>query len=318
MPALIDLTGKKFDKVTVIEKALSRNRHVYWKCLCECGNECEISGESLRRNIPHNCGCVQKQKREENLLKEQKRQEEIEAKKNKLIGQHFGKLTVLERTDKRLNNSVVWLCQCECGNTKEVPTHLLTSGHTQSCGCLNWEIRGVNITGQKFGKLTALYKLPRKKKGALDWHCKCDCGNECNVNGNNLRSGKIQSCGCINYSIGENNIEKILKENRFEYIKEYSFSDLINPETNKLLRYDFAIKQNNIIIKLIEFDGEQHISAARGTWQKHEPLEKIQKRDQIKNKYALQHNIPLIRIPYWERDNITLDMILGDQYLVTK
>jgi len=32
MPKLIDLTGKTFDKLTVIEKAPSRARHVYWKC----------------------------------------------------------------------------------------------------------------------------------------------------------------------------------------------------------------------------------------------------------------------------------------------
>ena len=45
-------------------------------------------------------------------------------------------------------------------------------------------------------------------------------------------------------------------------------------------------------------------------------LEDNQKRDKEKNKYALSHNIPLIRIPYWERDNITLEMLLGDQYLI--
>jgi len=46
-------------------------------------------------------------------------------------------------------------------------------------------------------------------------------------------------------------------------------------------------------------------------------LEIIQQRDKEKNEYALSHNIPLVRIPYWERDNITLDMIMGDKYLIT-
>ena len=36
----------------------------------------------------------------------------------------------------------------------------------------------------------------------------------------------------------------------------------------------------------------------------------------MKNEYALSHNIPLVRIPYWERDNITLEMILEDKYLI--
>ena len=47
-----------------------------------------------------------------------------------------------------------------------------------------------------------------------------------------------------------------------------------------------------------------------------ETLKKRQGRDKLKNAYALSHNIPLVRIPYQERDNITLEMIMGDQYLV--
>ena len=33
-------------------------------------------------------------------------------------------------------------------------------------------------------------------------------------------------------------------------------------------------------------------------------LELQQKRDNIKNEYAISHNIPLVRIPYWEQENI--------------
>ena len=40
------------------------------------------------------------------------------------------------------------------------------------------------------------------------------------------------------------------------------------------------------------------------------------RRDKEKNQYAIEHNIPLVRIPYTERDNITLDMLLGDKYLI--
>lgn len=36
----------------------------------------------------------------------------------------------------------------------------------------------------------------------------------------------------------------------------------------------------------------------------------------IKNEYALSHNIPLVRIPYWKRNSITLETIMGDQYLI--
>ena len=101
------------------------------------------------------------------------------------------------------------------------------------------------------------------------------------------------------------------------YKKEYSFESLIGKNQRKY-RFDFAIIQNNQVIRLIEFDGEQHFSSGRGTWKNRDSLEDIQSRDQEKNEWAAAHNIPLVRIPYWERDNITLDMLLGDQYLVKR
>lgn len=54
-----------------------------------------------------------------------------------LSGQKFGRLTVLERyyTDK--TTSAVWVCKCDCGNTKNVPGSDLRRGKTQSCGCLH-------------------------------------------------------------------------------------------------------------------------------------------------------------------------------------
>lgn len=303
MAKLIDLTGQKFDKLTVIEKAPSRKGHVYWKCICDCGRKCEISGESLRRNQPHNCGICE-------LKKIKKEQEKIK-KENYLVGKRFGKLTVLASLKERKNNSVVWHCQCDCGNFKDVPTHLLTSNHTQSCGCLKLESHLIDITNQKFGKLTALYFIPKEGK----WHCKCECGNECDIDGYNLRNLKSTSCGCINYSIGEKNIEVVLKDNNINYKKEYSFESLVGKNQRKY-RFDFAIIQNNQIIRLIEFDGEQHFSSGRGTWKNRDPLKDIQTRDKEKNEWAAAHNIPLVRIPYQERDNITLNMLLGDQYLV--
>ena len=38
--------------------------------------------------------------------------------------------------------------------------------------------------------------------------------------------------------------------------------------------------------------------------------------DIIKNKYSKDNNIPLVRIPYWERDKMTLEMLLGKEYLI--
>ena len=47
----------------------------------------------------------------------------------------FGRLKVIEMTDKRRHGSVVWKCLCECGNIIEVTTNCLTRWKTKSCGC---------------------------------------------------------------------------------------------------------------------------------------------------------------------------------------
>lgn len=48
-------------------------------------------------------------------------------------------------------------------------------------------------------------------------------------------------------------------------------------------------------------------------------MEKTQKRDKIKNKWCEKYNIPLIRIPYWVIDNLTIDdLLLTSKYLLKK
>ena len=80
------------------------------------------------------------------------------------------------------------------------------------------------------------------------------------------------------------------------------------------LRFDFGIyNKQGQLIKLIEFDGIQHYKEQK--YFTHQ-LKEIQYNDNIKNKYAKEHNIPLVRIPYWERDNITLEMLMGKEYLI--
>lgn len=51
-----------------------------------------------------------------------------------LTGQRFGKLVALEKAPSR-NKHTYWLCQCDCGNKKEIQTSHLTSGASKSCGC---------------------------------------------------------------------------------------------------------------------------------------------------------------------------------------
>ena len=52
------------------------------------------------------------------------------------------------------------------------------------------------------------------------WHCKCDCGNLCDIRSACLIRGDTRSCGCSKQSYGEEIIETILKENNIVYIHD--------------------------------------------------------------------------------------------------
>jgi hypothetical protein len=59
-----------------------------------------------------------------------------------------------------------------------------------------------DITGQRFGKLTAIKPTDKRERGGVVWECKCDCGNITYVQAPNLRSGRNISCGCARGSTG--------------------------------------------------------------------------------------------------------------------
>lgn len=108
-------------------------------------------------------------------------------------------------------------------------------------------------------------------------------------------------------SQGEYIIQAILEENNINYEKEKSFKDFQYEDTKQYPRYDFYLPDYNI---LIEYDGEHHFNLS--FWCKNqETLNRIQERDKIKNDYALSHGYKLIRIPYWNKNKITIDMLLG-------
>lgn len=101
-------------------------------------------------------------------------------------------------------------------------------------------------------------------------------------------------------SKGALTIKNYLLKKGINFIQEKTFENL----RDKLpLRFDFFIPNKNL---LIEFDGEQHFSPRFGH-SKEEKIENfniLQKHDYLKNKYASEHNINLLRIRYYEQKHI--------------
>ena len=54
----------------------------------------------------------------------------------------------------------------------------------------------IDLTGQRFGRLTVIERAGNDCIGQVTWRCRCDCGNITVVAGGNLRTGNTQSCGC--------------------------------------------------------------------------------------------------------------------------
>jgi hypothetical protein len=60
---LIDLTGKKVNRLTVLRKVESdKYGHPRWLCRCDCGNETVVWGSELRRGRIQSCGCWKKER----------------------------------------------------------------------------------------------------------------------------------------------------------------------------------------------------------------------------------------------------------------
>ena len=58
---LNDITGQKFGRWSVIERAENRHGNAYWKCKCDCGTVREVSGTYLVTGKSKSCGCLQKE-----------------------------------------------------------------------------------------------------------------------------------------------------------------------------------------------------------------------------------------------------------------
>lgn len=117
-----------------------------------------------------------------------------------LTGQRFGKLVVIELANQTGIKDACWLCKCDCGNEVIVRGKYMTHGNKRCCGCSQVKHNFIDLTGQRFGKLTVIERADNriKKDGyqATRWKCRCDCGNEVVVFGNNLRNQQTKSCGC--------------------------------------------------------------------------------------------------------------------------
>lgn len=131
----LDLIGQRFSKLVVLSYA-PEDKQVYynghhkrtWLCQCDCGNQCYVTTENLRRGDTPSCGCITRENRHKQL--------------KDLSGQKFGHLLVLNYIGT-INGNSKYKVKCDCGKEYEVFASNLTQGNTTSCGCIK-ESHGEN------------------------------------------------------------------------------------------------------------------------------------------------------------------------------
>lgn len=143
MGKFVDLTGQRFGKLVVLERAPNIGRMTAWKCRCDCGNETVKKGIYLTQGDTKSCGC------------ECGRQPIDE------IGNRYGRLLVVGESDRNYHGTKRWICKCDCGEVVSVTGADLRKGHTTSCGCYHREMFGEMASSRKtHGKSKQrLYKI---------------------------------------------------------------------------------------------------------------------------------------------------------------
>lgn len=172
-----DWKGRVFGGLQVLEP--DGENDGMWLCRCGCGKQLALSEEDLRGGVT-SCGCGRKR-----------------LHCGDITGMRSGRLVAVEPTQQRRRSSLLWRCKCDCGNDILVEPYKIRNQVISSCGCIRTEKKIRDITGQKFGRLTAIERLNKKRGSSFMWRCRCDCGNEVEVSANSMLSGNTKSCGCL-------------------------------------------------------------------------------------------------------------------------
>ena len=219
---------------------------------------------------------------------------EIDERMFKLVGSEYIRL------GRYVNNSTKILIKHSlCENTYEVTWNSFQKG-TRCPKCFGSEKLNNDEIDKKMYKLVGneyirIGRYLNAKTKILIKHNLC--GNDYEVTWSKFKSGR--RCPKCNESKGEKEIANILNQINIKYTPQKRFKDC---KYKKTLPFDFYIHNKKSKL-LIEFDGRQHFKPVE-FFGGEESLRDTQFRDQIKNDFAFSNNIPLLRIPYTEQDNI--------------
>lgn len=163
-----------------------------------------------------------------------------------LEGMLFGKLKVIKRAENRISRSgktsnTMWVCHCLCDRSDDfiVYSSHLRRGKSTCCSICHHEKIGkslfIDLTGKVFGKLKVLKRvenyIQKNGRNRVVYLCRCECGEETKVRGENLKDGSSTRCwSCRNIEIGKKRLNDLTGKT-FGWLRVINLHEIKNKTT---------------------------------------------------------------------------------------
>lgn len=120
-----NLTGQRFGRLAVLREDGRLRLGIAWLCACDCGAETRATNSALKSGKTKSCGC---------LRRDTAASTSPATRIDLSPGERFGRWTVIGPCPKRAGQQHVrWLCQCDCGSTRDIKGTILKNGRSKGC-----------------------------------------------------------------------------------------------------------------------------------------------------------------------------------------
>lgn len=276
----IDKTKKNFEEIKesfknkgwILLEDKYINSSYKMKCICPNGHEHSISWNSFQRGkgCPY---CYGHNKLTIEFIKEE-----------------FNKIGWTLLTTEYINEKQKLEYICNNGHKHSIRWNKFKKG--QRCPECSGTKLSIDFIRKEFENIGWMLLTDKYVNSKQKLEYMCDKGHEHSICWDNFKQG--YRCPECNVSKGEKRIQDVLNCYKIKYIYNTTIWD------DNSLKPDFYLPKYNLVI---EYDGIQHFEPIE-YFGGEEKLKYQEIKDEEKNTYCEEHNIDILRIPYWNFDNI--------------
>ncbi len=221
-----------------------------------------------------------------------------------LIIKRANELNVIYK-DRFIKDNETWIsyiCPVHADKGIQTSSWTLFKSRAKGCAYCTGRYKTTEDFKKELSTINSMVEIIGEYKGSeRPVKCRCKlCNHIWSPIGRSLKNG--QGCPNCSTSKGELKVKEFLDIHKLNYIQQKTFEDCIDKER---LKFDFYLPNHNTAI---EYDGQQHFMpvdfANKGKEWANNLFQNNVRKDNIKDAYCKDNNINLIRIPYFEYDNI--------------